>query len=132
MDSKPKCENLTIVIPAYNEAERLPPSLEKIVAWAEEIGLVLINFSPGTGSNADYTTPSMREYRSSERIFDGILAYEKSDQDGLNGFLLLLHIGTHPDRKDKFYLRLEELTDRLSSLGYGFKRVDEMLADCGS
>ena len=105
---------------------------EKIVAWAEEIGLVLINFSPGTGSNADYTTPSMREYRSSERIFDGILAYEKSDQDGLNGFLLLLHIGTHPDRKDKFYLRLEELTDRLSSLGYGFKRVDEMLADCGS
>jgi endoglucanase len=102
----------------------------KIVSWVEEIGLILINFTPGTGSNADYTTPSMPEYMSSERIFNSILAYERSDPDGLNGFLLLLHIGTHPDREDRFYYRLEELIDRLRYLGYGFVRVDEMLADC--
>jgi len=105
---------------------------EKIVAWAAEMGLILINFTPGTGSNADYTTPSMPGYRSSERIFNGIMDYEKSDPNGLNGFLLLLHIGTHPDRKDKFYHRLEELIDRLSSLDYVFLKVDELLADCGS
>lgn len=53
------------------------------------------------------------------------MAYEKSDPDGMNGFLLLLHIGTHPDRKDIFYYRLEELIDRLSSLDYVFLKVDE-------
>jgi endoglucanase len=105
---------------------------ERIVAWAEEMGLILINYTPGTGSNADYTTPDMAEYRSSERIFDSIMAYEKSDPDGLNGFLLLLHIGTHPDRKDKFYYRLEELIGRLSSLDYVFVKVNELLVDCGS
>lgn len=67
----------------------------------------------------------MAGYRSSERIFDSIMAYEKSDPDGMNGFLLLLHIGTHPDRKDKFYYRLEELIDRLSFLDYVFLKVDE-------
>lgn len=103
---------------------------EKIVLWAEEIGLILINFTPGTGSNADYTTPSMPEYKSSERILNGILEYEKSDPQGLKGFLLLLHIGTHPERVDKFYHKLEELILHLRYLGYGFVRVDEMLADC--
>jgi peptidoglycan/xylan/chitin deacetylase (PgdA/CDA1 family) len=105
---------------------------EKIVGWAEEIGLTLINFTPGTGSNADYTTLSMPNYRSSEWIYNSIVEYEKSDPNGLNGFLLLLHIGTHPDREDKFYNRLEGLIDFLKSSGYGFLRVDEMLADCGS
>jgi peptidoglycan/xylan/chitin deacetylase (PgdA/CDA1 family) len=105
---------------------------EKIVGWAKEIGLVLINFSPGTWSNADYTTPSVPEYKSSERIYKSIIEYERSDPDGLNGFLLLLHIGTHPDRKDKFYHRLEELIEHLSSLGYGFSRVDGLLAECDS
>lgn len=105
---------------------------EKIVGWAEEIGLTLINFTPGTGSNADYTTPSMPEYRSSERIYKSIIEYEKSNPNGLNGFLLLLHIGTHPDRDDKIYHRLDNLIDHLRSLGYEFSRVDEMLADCGS
>ena len=104
---------------------------KKIVSWAEEIGLILINFTPGTGSNVDYTTPSMPEYKSSERIYKSIITYEKSDPNGLNGFLLLLHIGTHPDREDKFYHRLDDLIDHLRSLGYEFSRVDEMLADCG-
>ncbi|UCE42936.1 MAG: polysaccharide deacetylase family protein [Candidatus Aminicenantes bacterium] len=105
---------------------------EKIVGWAKEIGLILINFSPGTGSNADYTTPSMPEYKPSEKIYKSIIEYEKKDPDGLNGFLLLLHIGTHPDREDKFYHRLDELIDYLISLGYGFSRVDDLLTDCVS
>jgi hypothetical protein len=40
--------------------------------------------------------------------------------DVLNSAILLIHAGTHPDRKDKFYLRLEKLIDLLKSLGYEF------------
>jgi peptidoglycan/xylan/chitin deacetylase (PgdA/CDA1 family) len=100
-----------------------------IVGWAKELGLVLFNFSPGTLSNADYTTPDMSNYRSSVRIYQSVIDFEKSDPHGLNGFILLVHIGTHPDRRDKFYRRLEELLTELEGKGYRFVRIDELIKD---
>ncbi|MCB0595300.1 MAG: glycoside hydrolase family 9 protein [Lewinellaceae bacterium] len=92
-----------------------------ISQWTKELGLQLINFSPGTRSNADYTTPDLGErYRSSGEIMESILNHEKNSSSGLNGFILLLHIGTHPDRTDKFYFQLEELIRELKKRGYGF------------
>ncbi len=46
---------------------------------------------------------------------------------GLNGFLLLLHIGAGPKRTDKFHTRFGELLDDLAGKGYQFVRVDELL-----
>ena len=87
--------------------------------------LQLINFSPGTISHADYTTPDMKNYRSSEDIMQSI----KRMSDSLNGFILLIHIGTHPVRTDKFYKRLPELLQHLKSLGYRFVSVDTLLSE---
>jgi peptidoglycan/xylan/chitin deacetylase (PgdA/CDA1 family) len=98
-----------------------------IAAWCRELGFVLFNFTPGTSSNADYTTPSMPEYKSSQEIYDRILAYEREDPDGLNGFILLVHIGTDPERTDKFYLKLEDLIKDLRTKGYALVRIDELL-----
>jgi peptidoglycan/xylan/chitin deacetylase (PgdA/CDA1 family) len=100
-----------------------------IVGWAKELGLVLFNFTPGTLSNADYTTPDMANYRSSARIHQSILDCENSDPHGLNGFILLVHIGTHPDRTDKFYRRLDGLLTELGGRGYRFVRIDELIKD---
>jgi peptidoglycan/xylan/chitin deacetylase (PgdA/CDA1 family) len=102
---------------------------ETIVAWAKELGLILFNFTPGTASNADYTTPSMPNYKSSVEIYKSIVDYEKSDPHGLNGFILLIHIGTHPDRKDKFYWRVDDLVEYLQKKGYVFIRVDGLLKE---
>ena len=41
---------------------------DSIAAWTKEMDLQLINYTPGTMSNADYTTPDMKNYRSSEEI----------------------------------------------------------------
>lgn len=98
-----------------------------IAVWSHECDLVLFNFTPGTSSNADYTTPSMPEYLSSEAIYGRILAYEKTDPHGLNGFILLVHIGTDPARTDKFYLRLGDLIRELKKRGYELVRIDELL-----
>jgi hypothetical protein len=83
-------------------------------------GVSLINFTPGTTSNADYTTPSMPNYRSSEEIYNRILHFEQ--ESGLNGFHLLIHPGTSSERKDKFYHRLPELIEELEGRGYSFGR----------
>jgi len=101
---------------------------QEIANWTEEAGLILVNFTPGTSSNADYTTPDDANYLSSEEIYQRILTYEKSDPHGLNGFILLTHPGTSPARTDKFYNRLGQLLEELSTRGYSMMRIDELLA----
>jgi peptidoglycan/xylan/chitin deacetylase (PgdA/CDA1 family) len=95
---------------------------QQISDWTAELGLILVNYTPGTRSNADYTTPDMgKRYLDSDFIYQSIIEYEKSTSAGLNGFLLLVHIGTHPDRTDKFYRQLPQLIDDLRQLGYTFQ-----------
>lgn len=90
----------------------------EVAAWTESLGLKLVNFTPGTLSTSDYTTPNMNNYKSSKEIFDSIVDYE--DQHGLNGFLLLTHVGTNPKRDDKFYDKLDALIKILIEKGYQF------------
>lgn len=98
---------------------------EDIAAWTQQKGLQLINFTSGTLSHADYTTPSMSNYRSSEMILESIRKQER--EKGMNGFILLLHIGTAPERTDKLYHQLPQLIGELKEKGYGFVRVDDLL-----
>ncbi len=95
----------------------------RIADWAAQMGLVLINYTPGTLSNQDYSIPSMgKAYRSSQTIVDDILRYDHAHPDGLNGFILLFHIGSHPERTDKFYHRLNDLLNELKLRGYRMDR----------
>lgn len=96
---------------------------EEVAGWAQGMGLKIVNFTPGTGSNADYTTPDMKNYKSSKDIYNRIMKVEASE--GLNGHLLLVHFGTHPDRTDKFYNQLEKLIKALKNKGYTFVPIRE-------
>jgi peptidoglycan/xylan/chitin deacetylase (PgdA/CDA1 family) len=98
---------------------------DSIAAWTKEMHLQLINFTPGTKSNADYTTPDLKNYRASDEIYNSIISLET--KQSLDGFVLLLHIGTDPKRTDKFYFKLKQLIQTLKQKGYSFKRVDELL-----
>lgn len=98
-----------------------------IAQWSAAEGLQLINFTPGTRSNADYTGEADKNFVSSEAILKSILEREQSAPDGLNGFLLLMHIGAGPGRRDKMHGRLDALFNALAPRGYRFVRVDELL-----
>ena len=95
------------------------------VRWANAMGLVLFNFTPGSGSNRDWIPEGERGFVSSEEILRGILEYERRDLHGLNGFLLLLHVGSL--RTDKMHMQLEPLVGELMQRGYVFVRVDDLL-----
>ena len=114
-----------------NEAEYFLPPFEwyndTISKWTGDFGLTLIDFTPGTKSNADYTTPDMKNYISSKDIYKNILDYETLHKRGLNGFILLIHFGTSPEREDKFYFYLQDLISELKKRNYSFKRIDELL-----
>ena len=115
-----------------NEAHYFLPPYEwyndSIAKWTNEMGLQLVNFTPGTRSNADYTYPEMgNKYVNSDSVFNSIIHYEMRSSNGLNGFILLVHLGTDPRRTDKFYKRLPELINALKERGYQFVRIDELL-----
>jgi len=97
---------------------------DSISAWTAAQGLQLINFTSGTLSHADWTYPELgTQYRSSQVIWDSLVNYEA--KHGLNGFILLTHVGTDPRRADKFYNRLDALIQYLSQRGYEFHPLSE-------
>lgn len=98
-----------------------------IADWSAAMGLTLVNYTPGTRSNADYLEDKAKNFVSSKAILESIEKKERSDPHGLNGFLLLTHPGVGPGRTDKFYDHLGELLEYLSGRGYQFVRVDELL-----
>lgn len=95
------------------------------VGWAREMGVTLINFTPGSGSNRDYAPEGNAHFVTSQRVYDDILTYEQRNAHGLNGFILLLHLGA--GRSDPFHPRLGSLCDALAMRGYTFLRVDQLL-----
>ena len=117
---------------SQNDAKYFMPPFEwyndSISAWTRQLGLILVNFTPGTYSNADWTHPELgKQYLSSDTILARILRYEEGKPHGLNGFLLLTHIGTDPRRKDRFYLRLDSLITSLLRKGYRFALLSESI-----
>lgn len=91
-----------------------------ISSWARQLGLQVINYTPGTITNGDYTTPEMKPYFSSKEILGRIWEYERTDPNGLNGHIMLIHFGTDPARTDKFYDKLPGLIRELRRKGYSF------------
>ncbi|HEY5408296.1 MAG TPA: polysaccharide deacetylase family protein, partial [Ginsengibacter sp.] len=103
---------------------------DSISSWTKEMGLQLVDFTPGTRSNADYTYPEMgKKYLSADTLMHSILQYEIKSTNGLNGFILLIHLGTDSRRtaNDKLYRHLPELINELKARGYQFVRINELL-----
>ncbi len=108
-------------LPAYEHYNR------DISDWTQRMGLTLVNLSPGTRSAADYTVEKDPNFVSSQAILDSILRREAETRAGLNGFVLLMHVGAGPERADKMHVRLPELLSRLKERGYAFERIDRLL-----
>ena len=93
------------------------------VAILEAMGLHVVNYTPGIGTPADYTTPDMKNYRKAQTLIDGLWKFER--EEGLDGALLLIHPGVHPDRpeSERLYGRLDEIIRYLKKKGYSFDRL---------
>ncbi|MDH5825118.1 polysaccharide deacetylase family protein [Sphingobacterium sp. SG20118] len=100
---------------------------QEIVKWSREMGFIPINYTPGLRTAADYSYPEMgARYLSSEDIEAGLWK-ENKKPNGLNGFIVLIHMGTDSRRKDKFYDRLGEMIDQLKREGYQFVDIRALL-----
>jgi len=87
----------------------------------ESLGQTVINFTQSLQTAADYTTPNMPNYKTSQELIDQLFVFEA--EKGLNGSIILIHPGTEKSRTDKLYLRLDEIILRLKEKGYIFERL---------
>ena len=94
----------------------------EVARWCDSVGVTIVNLTPGTFTNADYTHPEMgSQYASSDSIMARLMRVEESAPAGLNGAMVLLHIGTDPRRSDKLYARLGDMIRGLRARGYTFE-----------
>jgi hypothetical protein len=90
-----------------------------ISQWCNEFGIQLISPTPKILSNNDISIPEMRDnYFSSNEIYNNIIETESTQ--GLNGYILVFHIGSDSKRKDKFYPKLNALLTNITKSGYEF------------
>jgi endoglucanase len=98
---------------------------DTIASWTNKYGLRMVNISSGAGTNQDWTFPENGKlYISSDSLMKNFLTYER--RKGLNGYILLIHPGTDPRRKDKFYLRLDSILNYLGNKNYTFHSFSEI------
>ncbi len=90
----------------------------------ESMGYKVVNYTPGTATPADYTTPDMKNYQSSQKLIDKLYKFEKTL--GLNGAVVLIHPGIEDSRTDRLYNRLGEIVQYLKKKGYSFKAFNEL------
>jgi peptidoglycan/xylan/chitin deacetylase (PgdA/CDA1 family) len=114
-------------VPAEKATWVLPPyeyyNAESVAAL-ESLGMNVINLTPGTATNADYTTPDMPNYRSSDRLIEALYKFES--KAGLNGAIILIHPGVQESRTDALYKRLPEMIRKLKRQGYTFGSFSDL------
>ena len=93
------------------------------VRLIRSMGQFTVNYTPGIRTAADYTTPGMHNYKSSQELIDQLFVFE--EKYGLDGCIILIHPGTHESRTDKLYLRLDEIIKRLKKKGYSINKIKQ-------
>lgn len=89
-----------------------------------DLGYLVVNYTQGTATPADYTIPSMGSYQTSQKLIDKLYSFENAF--GLNGAVILVHPGVQDARSDKLYNRLGEIIQYLKKKGYSFKGLNEI------
>lgn len=107
------------------------------VRWAAAMGVTMFNYTPGAGLQRDYLPEGEKGFVASAELLKQLLARESKSPDGLNGYIMLMHLGAGlpSDRKtavptmrqDKMFRLLPALIRELRARGYEFVRIDEML-----
>jgi peptidoglycan/xylan/chitin deacetylase (PgdA/CDA1 family) len=110
----------------------------RICLWAQNAGYLHIGWRQGRSwrenldSNDWIPNEESSGYHAPREVLDKILSIAASGSDGINGGIVLLHLGTvRRDPGGQVHRMLGVMIDRLRGMGYRFVTVSEMLAQSG-
>jgi peptidoglycan/xylan/chitin deacetylase (PgdA/CDA1 family) len=104
----------------------------EIRGWAAEVGYRHVSWTRGAGTAEDLDTRdwvadrSSRIYRSREEIAAHLVAFGQGRPEGLNGGIVLMHLGSHR-RTDRPHESLPEILRTLQEQGYRVVIISELV-----
>lgn len=99
---------------------------EQILTWAAEMGYLHVHWT-GNFDTHDWVTDETSElYHTPQEIFEQVLKLEKESARGLNGVIILMHLGSQRQENHIFEI-LPHLIQEIRSRGYTFCTISELL-----
>lgn len=119
-------EDYRLYIPPYEHYT------QEVSEWAAARSITVFNFTPGTLTQADYREDDDPRFLTADEMLETVWKRHAEDPHGLNGRIILVHIGTSPKRtREYLWARLPDFIAGLEERGYRIVRIDELLAGAG-
>jgi peptidoglycan/xylan/chitin deacetylase (PgdA/CDA1 family) len=105
----------------------------EIRQWAAELGYRHIGWTKGRSWRQSMDTldwiadTSSAAYHTSEEIFANLMNMSETEAYGMNGGIILMHLGSHRQDGDHFYNMLPRLISGLREKNYTLVKVSELL-----
>ncbi|MDD5675571.1 MAG: polysaccharide deacetylase family protein [Chitinivibrionales bacterium] len=110
----------------------------RIASWAQECGYIHIGWRQGRSwrqnldSNDWIADENEKGYHSPQEVLQKILSVAHAAPDGINGGIILMHLGTErKDQSKQVHRILGQLIDSLSALDYSIVPVSQLLRESG-
>jgi peptidoglycan/xylan/chitin deacetylase (PgdA/CDA1 family) len=99
---------------------------EQILTWAAEAGYLHIHWT-GSFDTHDWVTDETSElYHTPEEVFEQVMKLERTNPDGLNGVIVLMHLGSQRLENHIFEI-LPRLIQEVRARGYTFSNISGLL-----
>jgi peptidoglycan/xylan/chitin deacetylase (PgdA/CDA1 family) len=99
---------------------------QQILTWAAEAGYLHIHWT-GSFDTHDWVTDETSDlYHTPEEIFNQVMELERENQDGLNGVIVLMHLGSQRLENHIFEI-LPRLIQEVRFRGYTFSNISGLL-----
>ncbi len=99
---------------------------KEILTWAAEAGYLHIRWTNGFDTFDWVTDASSKLYRTPEEIYNHIMKRETKHPKGLNGVIVLMHLGSHRNN-DHVFEALPQLINNIRERGYQLSSVTSLL-----
>jgi peptidoglycan/xylan/chitin deacetylase (PgdA/CDA1 family) len=99
---------------------------DKILTWAAEAGYLHIYWTGSFDTHDWVTDESSKLFRTPDDIYDRILAMEEEQNAGLNGVIMLMHLGSHRT-ENHVYEVLPRLIQTIREKGYALGKISDLL-----
>lgn len=100
----------------------------RILTWAAEEGYLHIRWTSGFDSFDWVDDQSSKLYRTPQQFFLHFEEENKIRQQGLNGIIVLMHLGSHRDH-DHIFEALPEIIRFVQNKGYTLVRISDLLRE---
>jgi peptidoglycan/xylan/chitin deacetylase (PgdA/CDA1 family) len=99
---------------------------DEILTWAAEAGYLHIYWTGSFDTHDWVTDEASSLFKTPNEVYDRILAMEKQQQAGLNGVIVLMHLGSQRT-ENHVYEVLPKLIRTIRDKGYSLGKISELL-----